>query len=218
MTEPRTGSRYEFQVDRAGVEGEQGRARLLRHPCGRRRGHGGGGRPHRLCPLLRSRQHGRRPRPALRRLPHRLPAALPILPQPRYLAQTQRPPGHRLARDAGDRQIRKGAQDHQGRRHAVGRRADGAAALRDADLPPLQGTRTAHLPRHFGTDGRPDDRSGPDGHRPAPARHQVRRSGHLREGHQPAAAADDRLRAPAFSAGAADVGTLRARPRSHRRL
>ena len=58
-----------------------------------------------------------------------------------------------------DRQVREGAQDRQGRRHAVGRRADGAAALHDADLPPLQGARAAHLPRHLGPHGRPDDRS-----------------------------------------------------------
>ena len=29
----------------------------------------------------------------------RLPAALPVLPQPGHLAQAQRPPGNRLARD-----------------------------------------------------------------------------------------------------------------------
>ena len=39
-----------------------------------------------------------------------------------------------------------------------------------------------------------------------PARHQVRRPGHLREDHAPAAAADARLRATAVCAGASDCG------------
>ncbi len=70
------------------------------------------------------------------------------------------------------------------------------------------------------TSGRLGDRftdAGADGHRPQPARHQVRRSGDLREGHAPAAAADARLRAPAVGARAPDVDPLRPRARSHRR-
>ncbi len=67
------------------------------------------------------------------------------------------------------------------------------------------------------TSGRLGDRMtdrGPDGHRPAPARHQVRRPGDLPEGHAPAAAADARLRAAALGPGPADVDPLRARART----
>ena len=46
----------------------------------------------------------------------------------------------------------------QGRHHALRRRADGAAAVRDPDLPPLQGARPAHLHRHLRPPRRPDDR------------------------------------------------------------
>ncbi len=57
-----------------------------------------------------------------------------VLPQPGYLAQVQRPPGDRLARDAADRQVRARAQDQQGGHHALRRRADAAAAVRDPHL------------------------------------------------------------------------------------
>ena len=49
-------------------------------------------------------------------------------------------PGDGLARDEADRQVRAGAEDQQGRHHDLGRRADDAAAVRDADLSALQGS------------------------------------------------------------------------------
>ena len=47
-------------------------------------------------------------------------------------------------------------------------------AVRDADLPPLQAARAAYLYRHLRPARRPLHRRGADGHRPQPARHQVR--------------------------------------------
>jgi pyruvate formate lyase activating enzyme len=53
----------------------------------------------------------------------------------------------------------------------------------------------AHLPGHRGPARRAHDRRRDHGCRPAPARHQVGRPGDLPEGDEPAAAADARLRA-----------------------
>ena len=113
-----------------GDEGEQGGERLFRCASGRRRGDRGRGRSRRLRALVRSRQHGGRPRPPLRRVSDRLPPALPVLPQPGYLAQEERPSRDRVSSDAADRQVRAGAQGQQGGHHALRRRADGAAAVR----------------------------------------------------------------------------------------
>ena len=59
--------------------------------------------------------------------------------------------GHPVTVSRAMREIGKyaqGAQDQQGRRHALRRRADGAAAVRHADFPALQGARAAHLHGH----------------------------------------------------------------------
>ena len=101
MSQSLIGSRYELHVAREGAaESKEVHDYYAIHP-GDIEEIRGGRRPHRLRALVGSRQHGGRPGHALRRLSHRLPAALPVLPQPGYLAQAQRPPGDRLARDAG---------------------------------------------------------------------------------------------------------------------
>ena len=87
MSQPLTGSRYEIHVARKGAnESKAARDYFAIHPGDveevkeerrryRLRALGGGG------------QHGGRSRYPLRRLSDRLPAALPVLPQPGYLAQ-----------------------------------------------------------------------------------------------------------------------------------
>ena len=144
----------------------------------RRRGGGAKATAHRLRALVRSRQHRGRSRHPLRRLPDRLPAALPVLPQPRHLAQVQRPPGHGGARDAADRQVRAGAQDQQGRHHAspaasplvqrAVRDAASSGAARSSGCTPASTRQAAWATRLT--------RPGPDGHRSQHPRHQVRRS------------------------------------------
>ena len=61
----------------------------------RRCEHPGHRRAHRGRPLVRPVDRGGRPRHPVRRVPGRLPAALPVLPQPRHLVPAQRHPDHR---------------------------------------------------------------------------------------------------------------------------
>ena len=106
MSEPRTGSRYELHLARQGAEESKAAQRLLRvHPGDVEEVEDEDD----LVGYVHSYEVGSTvDGPGLRFVgfPDRLPAALPVLPQPRHLAQAQRPSGDRLARDAADRQVR----------------------------------------------------------------------------------------------------------------
>ena len=93
MSQPLTGSRYELYVARKGApESKAAHDYFAIHP-GDVEEVEEGDDVDRLRALGGAGQHRRRSGPALRRLSDRLPAALPVLPQPGHLAQAQRQAG-----------------------------------------------------------------------------------------------------------------------------
>jgi pyruvate formate lyase activating enzyme len=111
MSQSLTGSRYEMHLSQQGAVERKAHAYYEIHPADVEEDGAGGDD---LVGYVHSWEVGSTvdgPRAALRRIPHRLPAALPVLPQPGHLAQAQRPAGDGRACDARDRQVRAGAQD-----------------------------------------------------------------------------------------------------------
>jgi len=84
---------------------------------------------------------------------------LPVLPQTGYLHKRNGHPVTVSRRNAGNRKYAKVVQDQpRGVTLSAASRWCSGPSQRASSA--LQGTRAAHLPRHVGTHGRPDDRSG----------------------------------------------------------
>ena len=133
-----------------------------------------GARGHRAVALLGPVDRRGRARDPVRRVPRRLPAALPVLPQPRHLAP--RAAARPTTVDELMAEIGQLPTVHQGRRrrgHAQRRRTAAAAARSPARCSPLPRPRPAHRAGHLRLPRRPRRRRPARRHRPGAAGHQV---------------------------------------------
>ena len=160
---------------------EQGCARLLRDHRGRRRGERGA-RTTSSATSTRTKSAAPSTAPACASWSSS-PAACcaASTATTRTPGTSTRPPGDRRRAMQEIGKYAQGAEDQQGRPHALRRRAAGADGLRRRIFRRCKEIGPAHLPRHLRPSRRPADRRGADGHRPQPARHQVGRPGHLQE-------------------------------------
>ena len=145
---------------------------------------------------------GRRSRHPADDLPVRLRAALPVLPEPRHLADAGRHPDHHSARSPPDRPLRAGAQG--GARRGDTDRRGTVAAGRPSPRGSSGIARSIGLHTALDTSGFPGragHRRDARRHRPGAAGRQVRAAGDLPRGDQPRAGADPGVRPPAGRAG-----------------